>query len=95
MNPLKLKLLEELLEHISGSQGNDLKSLLDESKKPQVEEEVSDSSDPLSEVPKGLSGEKVEVLEKPEGESKGPSLPSDQDMSEDELKELIEQYLSS
>lgn len=75
MNTLKVKLLEELLSHLSSSQGMDLKSLLDQSKKPPMmegspeEEALESPKDEMMEdgKPKGLSIEKVSVLGKKPG----------------------------
>jgi hypothetical protein len=119
MNALKLKILNELMDHLGESQGGDLKSLLDESKKPKEMEIEGD--------PKGLKVESVEIMGKPEDEvaaneqkEKGDSLGSligypgepnpkhplpkplkptamnesgDEEMSDDELKELLKQYM--
>lgn len=65
MNNLKMKLLDELLSHLADSQGGDLKSLLDESKKPPIEE--LGMSDDLDEEgnPKGLKVESIEVMGAP------------------------------
>lgn len=54
MNSMKMKILDEILSHLDDSQGSELKSLLDESKKPM-------------EDPEGLKIQSVEVM-KPEGE---------------------------
>jgi hypothetical protein len=51
----KIKLLDELMEHLGNSQGSDLKSLLDESKKPPME---------MEEDPKGLKIQSVELMGK-------------------------------
>jgi hypothetical protein len=53
----KIKVLDELMDHLGDSQGNDLKSLLDESKRPPE----------LGEDPNGLKIESVEIMgKKPE-----------------------------
>jgi hypothetical protein len=59
----KIKLLDELMEHLGDSQGNDLKSMLDESKMP-AEGEMELGEDGK---PKGLKIESVEIMgKKPE-----------------------------
>lgn len=101
MNPLKAKLLTDLIEHLSSSQGGDLKSMLDESKKPNPLTESEE--DPLK--PKGIEIEKVSVLGKPKPEiedmvkEKSPGMFPDPveekeaEMTDEEMKELIEKYL--
>ncbi len=92
MNGLKLKLLGELLDHLSQSQGGDLKSLMDEEAKP-PEEEVS----PLEEgKPKGIEVAKVSVLGKPKsfddqaGEAMDQAVPPKEDEpTDEELEELL------
>jgi hypothetical protein len=96
MNPMKLKLLAELLSHLDDSQGADLKSLLSE--KPEM-----GGGD-------GLSVSKVEVGASPLGEEKeddplaalspggvgtekAPGEGVEQEMSDDELEELLKTYL--
>jgi hypothetical protein len=86
MDPRKLKLLEEILSHLSDSQGGDLKSLLDESKKPQLPEVLDDGSsrDGL-EDPKGIAVEKLKVTanpEKPDFDSKVDDAIADSDSAE-------------
>jgi|SRR6478609_5139084 len=101
MDPLKLKLINELMDHISTSQGGDLKSMLDEAKMAKEK-----PMNPLDEAtkPKGLAIEKVSVLSKPKPEIEdlqkkpspfGDSTASDSEpeMSDDELKELLAKYL--
>lgn len=77
MNPLKLKVLEELLGHLSGSQGMDLKALLDEMKETPKEEAMESPLQQAKEEsegtemhepsgkPKGIAIEKVSLLSKP------------------------------
>jgi len=61
MNRLKVKLLDELMDHLSDSQGSDLKGLMDESKNPMENEMGEDGK------PKGLKIESVEIMgKKPE-----------------------------
>lgn len=62
MNAMKLKLLEELLTHLTSSQGNDLKSLLD-AKKPEMAEMPEEMDEDGK--PKGIAIEKVSVMGKP------------------------------
>lgn len=52
MNRLKMKVLDELIDHLSDSQGGELKSAWDESRMP----------------PKGVKVESIEVLGKPKME---------------------------
>lgn len=117
MNPMKLKLIEELLSHLSDSQGSDLKSMLDESKKPMMEEDEESEGLPheMAEAkPKGLKIESIEVMKKPKRfddqaneaiaeiskkpempmEEEASSLPGEEEMSDDELSELLKKYLS-
>lgn len=54
MNSIKTKVLDEIFEHLSGSQGRDLKGLLDES--------MAAPSIVESEDPKGLKIESLEVM---------------------------------
>jgi hypothetical protein len=116
MNALKQKILDELMEHLSNAQGGELKSLLDESKKPEMGIEGMPG-----EKPKGLKIESVEVMGKPkmgaddkikqaiedasspkkedpmsmgdEG-SEASKMPGEEEMSDEELQELIKKYLS-
>jgi hypothetical protein len=111
MNSMKLKLLEEILGHLSDSQANDLKSLLDESKNPPIDplkkmapEKEGDMDDKGK--PKGISIEKVELMGKPraqlddlgdrddmEDDLKDDLPTNEDDMTDDELRELIERHL--
>src|SRR4051812_21511193 len=99
--------LNETLSHLDDSQADDLKSLLDKSKAPELkegspEEEASESPDEeMAEdgKPKGLSIEKVEVLGKPkngldDAGSDDQKLPGEEEMSDDELNELLKKHLS-
>lgn len=97
MDAMKLQLLEEILEHLSSSQGNDLKSLLDESKKPPMEMGMDGK-------PKGLEVEKVSVMGRPDMDpdekmkmdmdsSDVSQDPGEEDMTDDELQELLGKYL--
>lgn len=65
MNPMKLKVLSELLDHLSDSQGSDLKSLLDSSKNPMEGNPSDEALNPLAsgEKPQGLKIESVEVAD--------------------------------
>ncbi len=88
MNSLKLKLIEELLEHLSGSQGNELKSMLDELKIPK------DLSVQKVEIKGDPSKESLdEELKSPMSDSNS-ELPKvdEKEMSEDELEELLKSY---
>lgn len=108
MNPGKLKAIEELLEHLTCSQGKDLKSSLDNSKKPLMPEGLDipgkeSESEELGEdgKPKILEIEKISMDKKPFEEKADEALdgmekkPGDEEeMDDDELKELLNQYLS-
>src|SRR4051812_25043644 len=73
MDPMKLKLIDELMSHLSGMQASDLKGLVDQAKMAKEGspmEEMSESpADEMAEdsgKPKGLSVEKVSVMGKPQ-----------------------------
>lgn len=67
-----IKSLEDIRDHLSASQGHDLKSLLDSSRKP-ADSPISDLMKPKDEMddselgakPKGIAIEKVSLLAKP------------------------------
>jgi hypothetical protein len=95
--------LNEALSHLDDSQAGDLKSMLDDSKKPSMIEGSQDeegSESPSDEAmedgkPKGLSIEKIDVLGKPGvGDSSDSKLPGEDEMSDDELNELLKKHLS-
>lgn len=71
MNPLKLKLVEELMHHLGGSQGREFKGMLDASKMPKegspLEEALESPKEEALEdgKPKGISVEKVSIMGKP------------------------------
>lgn len=83
MDERKLKILEQLLSHLSGSQGMDLKAMLDESKMPKEGMDKmddmanSDSPDEMDAMgkPKGLKVESVEIMGKPKGMGMDKSNP--------------------
>lgn len=95
------QLIEELLEHLNNSQGDDLHSLVQASKKPMPADPVE------SDKPDGLAIEKVSVMGKPvDGCDDDSKMMADlgikpgaddgaqeDDMSDDELKELLAKYL--
>lgn len=110
MDMNKLKVIEDLIEHLSGSQGMDLKSLLDESRKPKEAELELEGEDP-----KGLKVESVEVMGKPKNfddqaneaisaqsekpgmeleSGKTSAMPGEEEMTDDELQELLGKYLT-
>lgn len=74
MNPLKIKLLSEMLSHLDGSQGMDLKSMMDQEKNETPMDEAMESPDKLA------LGDKLglDKLDKPEdpmmGKPKGISI---------------------
>jgi hypothetical protein len=97
--------LNETLSHLDGSQADDLKSMLDSSKMPEGSPEEEASESPMEEMkedgkPKGLSIEKVEVLGKPnhgvgaDDSESSEKLPGEEEMSDDELNELLKKHLS-
>lgn len=103
---MKLKLLEELMEHMDSCQGKGLSDLLAESKKPNLGEGMSEMPESAMDdeygmkSPKGLKVESIEVLgKKPEGLEKDPmdgpitGEGEDAEMSDEELKELLSQYM--
>ena len=95
MNALKLQLLDELLDHLAASQGGDLKSLLMEKPgdKPMTPLTDEPESPGVDGDPKGISIEKVSMLGKPtdgdEGDITAPGKPPGDDMSDDELEEML------
>src|SRR6478672_11737753 len=62
-NKMKMRVIEELLNHLSDSRAGDLKSLMDKQKSAGVGIEPEGDEDP-----KGLKIESVEVMGKPLGE---------------------------
>ncbi len=96
MNPYRMKALEGLLDYLSGLQGADLKSLLDESQKP-TEGLPLEEEDPttLDGTPKGLAIEKVSILGKPKVDdpmSAPPEMPEEMNATDDELDELYKKF---
>ncbi len=107
---MNIKLLEEAISHLSNSQANELKELLDRSRAPM--EDAMDASklmpgeEELGEgKPKGISVEKVSILGKkpsmddkveeamkPEMDAK--MVPGEEEMTDDELDELLKKSLS-
>lgn len=93
---LKQKILDEIMEHIGSSQGNDLKSLLDKSKMPQdmmegspKEEAMESPMDEKAEMmgkPKGLSVEKVSIMGKPEDSKMNPLSGKSDDLADELTK---------
>ena len=90
MNPMKLKLLEEILSHLSDSQAGDLKSLLDNENKPEAIDSLD--AEEITEVPG--SEEIVDKSDVIPGLEKEASIPGEEDMSDEELSELIKKHLS-
>jgi hypothetical protein len=104
-----IKGLEELQEHLSISQGSDLKSLLDKSKnpiEPEIEEELGEDG-----KPKGIAIEKVSIMGKPknhddkvgeaiaemgdEKDKKGMLSDDEEEMTDEELEELSRKFARS
>lgn len=83
MNPIKMKLLDELLGHLNSSQGKDLKDLIDQMKMKEMKEKPMDEAmeSPEEQMmedklgtemhakPKGISVEKVSIMGKPKMDS--------------------------
>jgi hypothetical protein len=97
---LKIKLIEELLGYLRSSQGGDLKSLLDEKRKP-MEAEVS-VPEMETDKPKGLKVESVEIM-KPEKSGADQEVDEaigdvekdeDEELSDEDLKDLLDGYLT-
>jgi hypothetical protein len=90
--------LNETLSHLDESQAGDLKSMLEESKKPELGlDDMIESEGEDFEQPKGVSAvEKIKVLGKPEAEESEDTetLPGEEEMSDDELNELLKKHLS-
>lgn len=87
LNPMKMKLLDELLEYLSDSQGNDLKSLA----APKAPDPL-ESPDPLEKLgehpPKGVAIEKISVMGKPKDGMPGEEGEADEP-NDDELQEIL------
>lgn len=101
-NDRLIKLLDELRSHLDMSQGMDLKSMLDQSKMGESQVGVENPDEEALETdenePKGVSMEKVSLMGKPAipGEKESAmeedgmdKLPGEEEMSEDELEELL------
>lgn len=94
-NARLIGLLDELRDHLSNSQGMDLKGLMDSEKMPKP--------DPMGEDPKGVAVEKVSLMGQPM-ESEDAAMDSadgvdmgggdDEEMNDDELEELLRNALS-
>ena len=122
MNPLRLKILDQILSHMDSSQGGELKRLLEEKKNPLATSpdkssdtlpELPDELKDLKEKPKGIQVEKVSVIAKPKNSAvddkvddaiaeseaekdplkKSKLLPGEEEMTDDELEELVGKYL--
>jgi hypothetical protein len=106
MNAMKLKILNELIDHLSASQGGDLKSMLDESKKPNPlasgdgddEEGLKDKfGNPIK--PKGIAIEKISVMGKPKPDisdivnKKAPGMFPEEPEGADDEKEMNDDEL--
>lgn len=96
MDPRKLSLLEEILSHLKDSQAGGLKSLLDEENKPALPEGV-DGEEALETPGEESLEDKISSLDKPEIEDKAQNpdlIPGEEEMSDDELSELVKKFLS-
>lgn len=117
MYSMKEKLLNEILEHLSKSQGMDLKGLMDEERMPKKNplasgEDMAMEDDMMPDgKPKGISVEKVSLMAKPkdpmmkdpmeatsdesmDDAMKAEAMPGEEEMSDDELEELLRKALS-
>ncbi len=104
MNQYRLKALEGLLDYLSGVQGGDLKSLMDEPESPMPMDPMASPDkdimeDGMGEDPKGIAIEKVSVMGKPGGVDDAlPEDPNeiqakgDMGASDDELDELYKKF---
>ncbi len=96
MDPKKLEIIKEILEHLSGHQAMGLKDLLDKSKAPK--ELPMEEGEPKE---MGLEVDVIKPKEEPfEGEDKDPSdelhmpegikdTPEEGEMTDEELEELL------
>lgn len=102
MDPRKMQILEELIEHLGGKESAKFKSALDEERNPKPLEE---------EKPEGME---IEIVGKPEGkdaeleaaikrhggglgEDESPVMEASEgedEMSDEELKEMLEKYMA-
>lgn len=86
--------LGETLSHLDLSQGDDLKGLLDKERAPKEEsptEEASESpKDEDLEIVIGKPKQEVGAL----GSESSEKLPGEEEMSDDELNELLKKHLS-
>jgi hypothetical protein len=102
---MKEKILEEILDHLNGSQGMDLKKIIDESKMKSSMEDGMKRKEGEYGNPKGLEIEKVSILGNPE---KGIDISNngskimkdgingyneDEEMTDEELEELLRRQL--
>jgi hypothetical protein len=108
IDPIKLKLVGELMEHLHHLQAQDLKELLDKSRMPVKEPgempldgtkmaDGSDYEDDLEhgsvKAPKGISVEKVEVIGKPAEDAEMVDAASPEKSIEPEEKDLSDDEL--
>ena len=84
MDALTIKLLEELIDHLKGSEGQDFKSAYDESIKPKAPLGV-EGEEAMEGSPKGIEIDKISALGKPEEGCE----PGEKEMDDEELKELL------
>lgn len=109
MNPMKQKILQEIMEAMSAHQGMSLKSRMDSMKKPMGGmpgmADVEAHEDPAEMMeddhsPKGISMEKVELMGKKDPDEMsmedpmGMGMDQDPEMSDEDLKELMQYYMS-
>lgn len=85
MDSMKMKLLDELLEYLASRQGKGLKSLVDSKNMPMESEKVEVESKPE------FDKQAEEAMEEAVPEAK---LPGEEEMSDDELEELLKKHLS-
>lgn len=105
MNPVKLKVLGEIIDYLTEKQGGNLKSMLDQSKEPMVEEVDVDvmpegegmMDEQAMEAGSDLGGEVPEIEATPEGEVEemamgemGDKGPGEE-LTDEELEALLSQ----
>ncbi len=101
MDPRKLKVLGEIIDHLTSRQGGNLKSLLDESKMPVVEEidvekmpeDDSMIGDPQEDKISDMGSEVPEIEATPEGEVE--EIAQDGMVAENPGEELTDEELEA
>jgi hypothetical protein len=96
MDARKLRILDQILSHLSDSQAGSLKSLLDDENKPVVEESEDEASVMSDEpaIEDKVDGAIAEVSGDKALGDKEELLPGEEEMTDDELSELLKKHLS-